>query len=207
MTRIKICGITNLKDALLASDSGADAIGFIFAESPRKIKPELARKIISSLPPFLVKVGVFVDEKIDMVRTVYSYCGLSFVQLHGDEDQNYINALSLPVIKAFKVKDRQILNHISEYRGNYFLLDAFDENHAGGTGKNFDWSISRKAKKFGKVILSGGLNQKNVKLALEKVRPYAVDVCSGVEASPGKKDPKKIRRFINEVREWDYLTN
>lgn len=207
MTKIKICGITNLEDAILGSDLGADALGFVFAESPRRISPKLARKIILSLPPFLVKVGVFVNEKIDKVKEIYHYCGLNFVQLHGEEDEGYMSSLSLPVMKTFRVKGYKILDEIAKFKSNYFLLDAYDQTSLGGTGKSFDWDIAKKANEIGKLILSGGLTPLNVKKALEEVHPYGVDVSSGVEMKPGIKDPKKMRRFIKEVREWDSQTD
>jgi phosphoribosylanthranilate isomerase len=207
MTRIKICGITNSEDAVLASDLGADALGFVFANSPRRITPQLARRIVLSLPPFLVKVGVFVNEGIDEVRKIYHDCGLNFVQLHGEEDENYINSLSLPTIKAFRVADHRILDEIGRFDSNCFLLDAYDQVRPGGTGRSFDWEIAKRAAKIGKLILSGGLDSLNVRGALEKVRPYGVDVSSGVERKPGVKDPAEMQRFIKEVREWDSQTD
>jgi phosphoribosylanthranilate isomerase len=203
MTWIKICGITNQADAMLASGAGADALGFVFADSPRKVSPELAKKIIQSLPPFLSSVGVFVNERIENVREVCDHCGLDFVQLHGDEDQGYISSLFLPVIKAFRVRDRQILSEMLKFRVSYFLLDTYDPVRPGGTGRSFDWDIAERANGLGKLILSGGLNPSNVKEALGAVRPCGVDVSSGVEMKPGVKDPAKVERFIDEVREWD----
>ncbi len=207
MTWIKICGITNSADALLASGAGADALGFVFADSPRKVNPELAKKIILSLPPFLAKVGVFVNEKLDRVKEIYEHCGLDFVQLHGEEDQGYVKSLSLPTIKAFRVRDCQILDKIQKFRVGYFLLDAYDPVRPGGTGRSFDWDIAERANGLGKLILSGGLTLSNVKEALETVRPCGVDVSSGVEIKPGVKDPVKVERFIHEVREWDSQTD
>ncbi len=203
MTWIKICGITNQADAMLASEAGADALGFVFAESPRKVSPELAKKIIQSLPPFVTKVGVFVNEEIDRVSEIHDHCGLNYVQLHGDEDQSYMSSLSLPTIKAFRVRDRQILDEIPKFRVGYFLLDAYDPVHPGGTGRSFDWDIAERANGLGQLILCGGLNPTNVREALETVRPHGVDVSSGVEMKPGVKDPIKVERFIDEVREWD----
>ncbi len=207
MTRIKICGITNLEDAVLACDLGADALGFVFAESPRNINPRVAKKIILSLPPFLMKIGIFVNEKIGKIEEIHHYCRLNFVQLHGEEDETYISSLSLPAIKAFRVKDHNILDEIAESKFSCFLLDTYDPNCLGGTGKAFNWDIAEKANKMGKLILSGGLNPLNVKQALKKVHPYAVDVSSGVESKPGTKDPLKMQRFIQEVRKWDSQTN
>jgi len=207
MTKIKICGITNLEDAMLASDLGADALGFIFAESPRRISPKKARKIILSLPPFIAKVGVFVDEEIDVIKEIYPYCGLNLVQLHGNEKQSYLTALSLPVIKTFRVKDDRILDQIKKWKLRCLLLDAFDSTSSGGTGKTFDWEIAKMAAPWGRVILSGGLTPSNVIRALKKVHPYGVDVSSGVEKSPGKKDREKLKKFIQEVRSWNSQTD
>jgi len=207
MTRIKICGMTNRDDALAAAALGADALGFIFAESPRQVGAEEAREIIRALPPLITTVGVFVDEARGTVEQIYSYCGLDLVQLHGNEDGAYLSALGLPAIKAFRVKDGNILSEIERLKPEYFLLDTFDEIHAGGTGKKFDWDIAARATGLGEVMLSGGLDPANVTEALETVRPYAVDVCSGVESSPGKKDHTKLMKFIQEVRKWDSRTD
>ncbi len=147
------------------------------------------------------------DERIDKVKEIYHYCGLSLIQLHGEEDETYICSLSLPVLKAFRVKDRQILDQIVKLKLSCFLLDSYQENFSGGTGKSFNWDIAQGANKMGKLILSGGLNPLNVGEALRKVLPYGVDVSSGVEAKPGKKDPLKMQRFIEEVRKWDSQTD
>jgi phosphoribosylanthranilate isomerase len=207
MIRIKICGITNLEDARMAADIGADALGFVFAESPRRIDPDMAKRIIRSLPPFINKVGVFVNEHPDIIRNIYRYCGLSVVQLHGDEDLDYIRNCPFPVIKAFKVRGESILDQIMAFNLACYLLDTFDAHHAGGTGRKFDWRIAKAATQIGKVILSGGLDNTNIKDALAEVNPYAVDVSSGVEKSPGKKDKNKLETFIHEVKNWDSLTN
>ncbi len=206
-TRIKICGITNLDDAKKVVELGAHAIGFVFAESPRKIEPSVAREISNLLPPFISKIGVFVNEEIKTIKEMYDYCFLDAVQLHGDEDSQYINALSLPFIKAFKVSGNEVIKQIEKFGLPYFLLDAFDKNLSGGTGKKFDWQIAIEASKLGDIILSGGLNQANIREALETVNPYAVDVSSGVEKSPGKKDFQKMESVINEVHRWNSRIN
>lgn len=206
MTKIKICGITNLDDALAALELGVDALGFVFAESPRKVIPEKVEQIVNQIDIPALKVGVFVNEDIKKVQTTFERCKLDYIQLSGDEDKNYLEQLSLPLIKVFKVKDQDILKEIPEYDLNLFMLDSFNENHPGGTGTTFDWGIAKEAKKFGRVILSGGLNSENVFSALQKVEPYGVDVSSGVEEKSGKKDKKKLEQFVREVRRWDYQT-
>jgi len=211
MTRIKICGITNRDDALSAASLGADALGFIFADSPRRIRPEEAREIILALPPFITLVGVFRDEAVETVGRIYDFCGLNLVQLHGNEDGAYLDKLSPPAIKAFRVRagdigDGRILGAIEKLNQGCFLMDTFDDAQAGGTGKTFDWAVAERVSKLGKVILSGGLNPGNIVEALEQVHPYAVDVCSGVERAPGKKDHGKMTELIREVRNWDSRT-
>jgi phosphoribosylanthranilate isomerase len=203
MTRIKICGITNLEDALMAAELGANTIGFVFAESPRQIRPEIAQQIISSLPPSINKAGVFVDEKAETVEYIIKFCRLTEIQLHGNESKEYLDSISIPSIKAFRVKNENILDQIESFNIKRFLLDSFHDSKAGGTGKSFEWGIARKASKLGKVILSGGLTPVNIVSALEAVKPYGVDVSSGVESHPGKKDHDKMQQFIKEVRNWD----
>lgn len=207
MTRIKICGITNVEDAMAAVKLGADAIGFVFAGSQRKIDRDTARKISQCLPPFVSKIGVFVDEQSEEVRETAGYCGLDAVQLHGDESPAYLEALNLPVIKAFRVKDHSILEQIRVYNLPHILLDTYVGDQSGGTGKSFDWDIARQANALGRVILGGGLNGDNIENALITACPFAVDVSSGVEASPGKKDMRKLETFITKVRLWDNRTN
>ncbi len=207
MTRIKICGITNLDDALMAIELGADALGFIFAESPRKINSRKAKEIITSLPPFVTKVGVFINESVSTINILSDACQLDAVQLHGEYNLKNNGAFYTPVILAVRVRDSSAIDEIRNLDSTYFLLDTYSKNKMGGTGECFDWNIAREAKHFGKVILSGGLNHNNIGEALEVVRPYAVDVCSGVERAPGIKDTKKVKQFIDEVRHWDCQTN
>ncbi len=207
MTRIKICGITNLVDALKAVELGADALGFIFAESPRQISPQKVKEIITSLPPFVTKVGVFVSESISTVNILTDACRLDIVQLHGEYNLKNNGSFYAPVIRTIRVKDISAIEEIRNLNSAYFLLDTYSKDKMGGTGECFDWNIAREAKKYGKVILSGGLNYKNVRGALEAVKPYAVDVCSGVERAPGLKDYGKMKKFIDEVRHWDCQTN
>jgi len=206
MTKIKICGITNLDDALAALELGVDALGFVFAESPRKVTPDKVEQIVGQLDIPVLKVGVFVNEEIIKAQTVFGKCSLDYVQLSGNEDREYIEKLGLPTIKVFKVKDQTVLKEIPPYDLNLFMLDSFNENQQGGTGKTFNWKIAKEAQKFGRVILSGGLTSENVFSVLQQVEPYGVDVSSGVEELPGKKDKKKLEQFVKEVRRWDYQT-
>ncbi len=201
-TKIKICGITRLEDALLAADLGADALGFIFAESPRQVVPEIAREIISLLPPFVNSVGVFVDEEQESVREIAAYCKLDLVQLHGNESSGYCKALGLRALKAIRVKDEKSIDSMASYRGTVqgFLLDTYVKGLPGGTGKTFNWELAEQAKKYGPVILSGGLTPDNICEAIEKVKPYGVDASSGVEASPGIKDPDKLKLLFSNAR-------
>lgn len=205
MTRIKICGITNKEDSLQAVELGADAIGFIFAESSRRIDPEKARAISFTLPPFINKVGVFTDSMHNEIERIINYCRLDTVQLHNTEAID--NGFSVPTIRVFQIGDNEVIETIRELKINCFLLDTYDKKLSGGTGRSFDWEIARKATRFGKVILAGGLNHLNIRQALDAVHPYAVDVSSGIEERPGKKDHQKMRLFINEVRNWDSQTS
>jgi phosphoribosylanthranilate isomerase len=202
MVRIKICGITNLEDALLAAELGADALGFIFyPQSPRYVAPETAREIIAQLPPFVAAVGVFVDEAAAVVEGLAVRAGLDWVQLHGQESPDYCRNLGRKVIKAFRIQDEDSLRLLGDYRGaaQALLLDTYKKGQVGGTGEVFDWHLARKAKQYGALILAGGLNPGNVAMAIATALPAAVDAASGTEAAPGKKDPAKLRAFIKAV--------
>ncbi len=202
--RVKICGITNMDDAAAAASFGADALGFIFWEkSPRNVNAEAASRIISELPPFIAKVGVFVNETVDNIRRT-SEIGLDCVQLHGDESIEFASrvreATGLNIIKAVRVKEARDIVGIERYAASAYLLDTFKPGARGGTGEVFDWDIAIEAKGKGRIILSGGLNPDNVADAVKRVKPYAVDVGSGVELRPGKKDPDKIKSFIEKAK-------
>jgi phosphoribosylanthranilate isomerase len=199
--RVKICGITNNEDALAAVESGADALGFVFAKSPRQVTKEQARDIIKGLPPFVSPVGVFVDEKADMIEEICDFCGIHMVQLHGNESPLYLNDLKgYKIIKAFRIKDENDLKPLANYKPHAFLLDSYVKGVMGGTGMTFNWEIARKAHKYGAIILSGGLTPENVREAIRIAKPYAVDVSSGVEASPGRKDKLLVKRFIENAK-------
>jgi phosphoribosylanthranilate isomerase len=203
MVRIKICGITNLEDALLAAELGADALGFIFyPKSPRKVEPEAAREIIVQLPPFVAAVGVFVDEAAAVVQELAGRVGLDWVQLHGQESPDYCRNLERRVIKAFRIKDEDSLRSLADYQGvaQALLLDTYKPGQEGGTGEIFDWRLAREARKYGRIILAGGLTPDNVARAIFTAQPQAVDTASGTEAALGKKDPAKLRAFFQAVR-------
>jgi phosphoribosylanthranilate isomerase len=195
--RIKICGITTLSDGLMAAELGADALGFVFASSKRKINPKKARSIIQRLPPFVTPVGVFRNDEIMRVRSICCYTGIEVIQLHGEESPEYCRELGKRIIKCIHVKRNDttgsIVSRISKYPVSVCLLDS-----GCGSGVPFPWDLVTRIDC--PIILAGGLNPENVKEAVRIVRPYGVDVSSGVEKSPGKKDSGKVRKFIQEAR-------
>jgi phosphoribosylanthranilate isomerase len=203
MTRVKICGITNPEDALTAVEAGADALGFVFyKESPRHIFPEEAARIINLLPPFVQVVGLFVNEEPEIVNQVSRLCRLGLVQLHGDETPDYCNRIDARIMKAFRVRSLTCLDPIADYRLSGCLLDAYSPAAYGGTGQSFNWEIAREAVKRGhRIVLAGGLTTDNVAEAIRHVQPWGVDVSSGVESAPGKKDAGKMLEFIRNTKE------
>ena len=199
--KVKICGMTQLKDALFAVEQGVDAVGFIFyKKSPRAVTMKTVREIITKLPPLVDTVGVFVNESAERLNKIADYCGLDLVQLHGEESPAFCRKIRRRVIKAFRVKDLQSIKQLSKFPVSGFLLDTFSDNLHGGTGKTFDWNLALTAKKIGPVILAGGLTPSNIRQAVRRVRPYGVDVCSGVEKSSGIKDLEKVRAFLKNIR-------
>ncbi len=208
-TRVKICGITRAEDAQLAVDLGASALGFNFyPPSPRFITPAAANAIIRRMPPFVMAVGVFADETdAGRVAAIAREAGVGAVQLHGltfPFPAPASTTLHGPVvIRAVAAVEGFKPEQLKQLRASAYLLDAFDSKLRGGTGKNFDWNLAREAKKYGPVILAGGLTPENVGRAIREVRPFAVDVASGAESSPGKKDAAKMRAFFAAVREAD----
>jgi phosphoribosylanthranilate isomerase len=204
-TKVKICGITSAEDAAAAVDAGADALGFVFyRKSPRFIEPTVARQIIANLPPLVMPVGVFVNEVQSVVRNLMDECGLALAQLHGNESATYCQELGRPILKALRVKDRSAFLALAEFRGRAgvrgFVLDAFSDQAFGGTGQVIDWHIAAEVAKAASILLAGGLTPDNVEKAIQAVQPYGVDVSSGVELAPGKKDHEKVRAFIRAVR-------
>jgi len=203
--KVKICGITNIEDALAAVEAGADAIGFVFHhQSLRRVTADVVKRIVAQLPPFVLPVGVFVNEDVKIVRDWMDDCGLAIAQLHGEEAAAYCDLLGRPVLKAIRLKDRGSLLSLAEYKGRFrvrgFVLDAFSSVSYGGTGQVTDWGLAAEAARAAPAILAGGLTPENVAEAIEKVKPYGVDVSSGVESRPGRKDHAKMLAFINAVK-------
>lgn len=198
---IKICGITNMEDAIMAFAYGADALGFIFyKESPRYVTPETAARIIKNLPATISKVGVFVNHDIHAVWQIYELCGLDLIQLHGDESPDYCRDIPKSVlIKAISPKCDDDLAIVNNYAAKAFIIDSRDRGLYGGTGKKSNWDLAAKLAEMYAIVLSGGLDSGNVLEAIRTVSPHAVDVNSGVEVSPGKKDPKKVQSIIDIV--------
>jgi phosphoribosylanthranilate isomerase len=205
-TKIKVCGMTEPEEALALASLGVDALGFIFVrESPRYIEPEQAREIIRQLPPFITTVGVFVNEDPALLNDIAQYCGLGLAQLHGSEPPEYCRTITARVIKVLRVHDSESLAAWKGYRGlvSGFLLDTWHPDKAGGTGEHFDWRLAAGTDLAASCILAGGLNAANVGEAVRRVRPLAVDVNSGVEAEPGRKDIDKVKEFIAAVSRAD----
>ena len=202
--KIKICGITAVADAMAAVEAGADALGFMFyAQSPRWIPPDIAAKIIAELPPFVAKVGVFVDASEEVIRQTIVESGIDTLQFHGEEPPEFCRRFRLKAIKAFRVRDEQTLWQMGAYSQEAWLLDAYVPGKPGGTGARFNWGLAGEAIKLAgakPVILAGGLTPENVADAVRQVRPFGVDVSSGVESAPGKKDHAKVREFIAAAR-------
>jgi phosphoribosylanthranilate isomerase len=203
-TRVKICGITNIDDALAAVAAGVDALGMVFyAGSPRFVSRETAAEIIRHLPPFVAKVGLFVDATPDEVRQIVAACGLDTLQFHGAETPDYCRSFHLNAYKAFRIRSSASLAALISYDTAAWLLDSGVSGQYGGTGTSFDWSLAVEASRYGKpIILAGGLNPDNVQEAIRQTHPYAVDVSSGVESAPGRKDPSKVRDFMAAVRSF-----
>ncbi len=201
MVRVKICGITNVEDALAAVYFGADAVGFVFyPESPRQVTPETARKIVAELPAFVTTVGVFVDVPPADVERVLEYVRLDCAQLHGDEPPEAC-LIERKVIKAIRMRDAADIEKIKDYRASAFLLDAYLPEAPGGTGRKFNWAHALEAKKFGRpIILAGGLTSENVEEAIKQVEPFGVDVSSSVEKEKGIKDHEELRLFIERAK-------
>lgn len=213
-TLVKICGITHVEDARGAVEAGADAVGFVFAASPRQVGPAQARAIIRELPAEFVTVGVFVNPQLDEVLRVMEVSGIKSVQLHGDESPEFLARVveQFPagargehgwpaVVKAFRLRNREELAQLRSYTAaGAFVIDAHGTGLWGGSGKCADWELAREAGGVGRIILAGGLNEANVAEAIAQVRPFGVEGNSGVESAPGKKDPRKVREFIAKVK-------
>lgn len=200
--KVKICGITDVETAKSACEYGADALGFVFAESKREITPKRAEEIIQELPANVLKIGVFVNESVEVIQKIADECGLTHVQLHGDEDNYQIRRLNIPSIKSLGVTSESDMKNAQGYEADYILFDSPKEKFHGGNGKTFSWELLRDMPKElrKKTILAGGLNALNIEEAIRNVRPYMVDVSNGVETE-GKKDVEKIKQFIIKAKE------
>lgn len=204
MVKVKICGITNLEDARASIDAGCDALGFVFyKKSPRYITPRKASQIIKQLPRHIFQIGVFVDVKEKMIKQIAKICNLDMLQFHGNESPEFCQRFkNYKIIKAFRIKNRIDKKNLLKYKTFAYLFDTFSKSKLGGTGKNFNWKLIRHLDKIKRpIFLSGGLNENNVKEAIEIINPDWVDVSTSVELRPGKKDQRKIREFIKIVRE------
>jgi phosphoribosylanthranilate isomerase len=203
MVFTKVCGITNPGDARVAVDAGADAIGLIFAESPRKVSREEARKVSIALPENILKVGVFVDAEPGEVLQIAREVGLDLAQLHGDETPEMVAAIrnaGLPVMKALRVRNTEALGALERYEVDLFMLDAWSARARGGTGETFDWGLAKSVKGRGNIVVSGGLTPENVREAVEFFEPYGVDASSSLEERPGKKSGERVRRFVRAAK-------
>jgi phosphoribosylanthranilate isomerase len=200
--KVKICGVTNAGDAAAAAQAGADALGLMFyAGSPRHVSLEAAQAIAAALPPYLIRVGVFVDPNPSDVFAAIQLCGLNVLQFHGAETAEFCAQFGVMTVKAFRVENASSLGQMAGFQADAFLLDSYVPEKAGGTGHTFNWDLAVEAKQFGRpIFLAGGLTAQNAAEAVRKVQPFAVDVSSGVEQSPGKKDAKKMQDFIAAVR-------
>jgi len=198
--RIKICGITNISDALVCQREGADALGFVFYRgSKRYITPEQAQEIIAGLSPLIMKIGVFVDEPVDAINKIATQLGLNAVQLHGEEPPDYISKIHLPVIKSFRVDPEFDYAKLISYQNCYYLLDSYSAQAYGGTGLRFNWQhIPEQLRQS--IILAGGISIDNIELICRDIKPAAIDISSALEEYPGKKDPEKIRQFMNKYQ-------
>ena len=201
-TQVKICGVTSVADALAAAGAGADMIGLMFYDgSPRHVTLAQAAEIARALPPFVLKVGVFVNPDEAQVMEAIAACGLNLLQFHGDEPSDFCTQFGVMSLKALRVRDAESLQILAIFHTDAFLLDAYYKGGLGGTGEKFNWDLAVAAQKFGKpIFLAGGLTPENVADAVKQVRPFAVDVSSGVEAAPGKKDAAKVRAFIQAAK-------
>ena len=205
MVKVKVCGLTNLVDAQWAAKCGADALGFILSKKgPRFISEKIAASIISQLPPFTLRVGVLVDEEIETVKRIVEFCKLDYVQLHGEETPDYCeklrNKINCKIIKAFRVKEIDSLKNIKDYFLDGILLDAWSPKSIGGSGVLFDWKLALELARDCPIILAGGLTPENVAEAVREVRPFAVDVSSGVQFTARQKDKEKVLEFIREAK-------
>jgi phosphoribosylanthranilate isomerase len=203
MVKVKVCGITNPEDARVAADAGADAIGLVFAESPRRVSVERAREIAAALPEEVLKVGVFVDAEPREVLRIAREVGLDYAQLHGDEPPETLAEIrdgGVGVMKALRVRNAEALAAVERYEADLFLLDAWSAKARGGTGARFEWELAKSLRGRDNIVVSGGLGPANVREAIEYFEPYGVDASSSLEERPGKKNGERVRRFVGAAR-------
>ncbi len=197
--KVKICGITNLEDALLCESNGADALGFIFyKKSKRYIEPEFAKKIIMHLSPFTMKVGVFVNEPFDFINETAAFLNLNSIQLHGEESSEIVSKVNLPIIKSFRINNGFDFSILKKYPDISFLFDTYSDFEYGGTGKTFNWELIPDELKR-KIILAGGISINNIEAIYNNIKPAAVDLSSALESEPGKKDEKIVKEFFKKI--------
>lgn len=204
MVFVKVCGVTSPEDARAVAESGADAVGLLFAESPRRVSVERARGISEALPPWVAKVGVFVDATAGEVIEAAREAGLDYAQLHGDERPETVAEIrkgGVKVVKALRVRNESSLARLEEYRADLYLLDSWSERARGGTGERFNWELAEKVKSYDNILISGGITPDNVGEALEFFEPYGVDASSSLERAPGEKDGERVRRFVSAARD------
>jgi phosphoribosylanthranilate isomerase len=203
MVKVKVCGIKEIEDARVAADAGADAIGLVFAESPRRVSVERAREIAAALPKGVLKVGVFVDEEPQEVLRLAREVGLDYAQLHGDEGPEVVAEIrggGLEVVKAIRVQDATSLEEMERYEADLFMLDTYSQKARGGTGERFDWGLAKAVRGYANILVSGGLTPENVREAIDLFEPYGVDASSSLEVRPGKKDGERVRRFVDAAK-------
>jgi phosphoribosylanthranilate isomerase len=203
MVKVKVCGITNPVDARVAADAGADAIGLVFAQSPRRVSVGRAREIAAALPEGVLKVGVFVDAEPEEVLRIAREVGLDYAQLHGDEPPDALKEIregGVGVMKALRVRNAESLADVERYEADLFLLDAWSAEARGGTGARFDWELAKSLRGRDNILVSGGLGPENVREAIEYFEPYGVDASSSLEERPGKKNGERVRRFVGAAR-------
>jgi phosphoribosylanthranilate isomerase len=204
MIYVKVCGITTPEDALMAAGAGANAVGFVFAKSPRKLNIEEAQEIATVLPEGVLKVGVFVDEEPEEVLRIAGEVGLDYAQLHGDEGPETVTAVregGVKVIKALRMRSVESVEAMGDHGADLFLLDAYSEKARGGTGERFDWGLAKSLEGHGNIVVSGGLGPENVREAVRLFEPYGVDASSSLEDAPGKKNAERVWRFVSAARD------
>lgn len=203
MVFVKVCGVTSPEDARVAAGCGADAVGLLFAESPRRVSVELAGEISAALPPGVARVGVFVDSPASEVLRVAREAGLDYAQLHGDETPETVTEIresGVKVVKALRVRGESSISGMEEYAADLYLLDSWSREARGGTGERFDWSLAGNIRRYDNILISGGITPDNVSEALDLFQPHGVDASSSLERAPGEKDDEQVRRFVSAAK-------